>query len=317
MPMHLFGYLISLFYVAIYWGFSRYLFVWGRNKYRGVNMELKRLMVQYSILALAITIISGSLSPVFCRLINGPDVFGLMYLIKDVLVALFIAAVICSIYESAYFFSRYKRSEIEAAKLKHEMVRAQLKSLKSQVNPHFLFNSLNTLVSIIPDDPQVSVEFVRKLSKVYRYILEMADVELITLAEEMDFLKSYIFLQEIRFGSKFRVSIQVPEEAMSKKVVPLALQILVENAIKHNIVSTEKPLTISIEIDEADKLIIKNNLQLRDQVVESTGTGLSNISNRYQLVAGRQIERIVTTTAFIVVLPLVTQNEPTHARAYS
>lgn len=317
MPMHFFGFLVSLFYVFIYWNLSRQLFMWGRKKYLGIDSELRRMMVQYGILALVITAISGSLSPIACYIINGPGVFTLSFLVKDVVVAQFVSVVVCSIYESAYFFSKYKQSELKAEKLKHEIVKSQLKSLKSQVNPHFLFNSLNTLVSIIPDDPQVAVEFVRKLSKVYRYILEMSDTELITLAEEMDFLKSYIFLQEIRFGSKFKVTINVPPDTLNHSVVPLALQILVENAIKHNVVSTEKPLHITMEVDGRDKLIVRNNLQLREQVVESTGTGLSNISNRYQLVAGKQVERIVTTTAFIVVLPLVTQNEPVHARAYS
>jgi LytS/YehU family sensor histidine kinase len=223
--------------------------------------------------------------------------------------ALFNSLLVISVYEAIYFMKRYMHSVAETEQLKREMVQSQLETLKNQVNPHFLFNSLNTLVSIIPDDRDVAVEFVRKLSKVYRYILEIKDRELILLSEELEFLNAYIFLQKIRFGDNLVIKLEVPPHLMEHQVVPLSLQMLLENALKHNVVSTEKPLHIEIYIGKDDQtLVVRNNLQLKQQVIDSTGTGLKNIRNRYHFASGREVETIVTTSAFIVALPLIDKN---------
>lgn len=175
-----------------------------------------------------------------------------------------------------------------------------------------MFNSLNTLVSVIPENPDLAVDFVRKLSKVYRYILEIRDRELIPLREELDFLNAYIFLQKSRFGDSLIVNVHINEHLLDDRIVPLSLQMLMENALKHNIVSVEKPLTVSVESEKDEFLVIKNNLQLKKQVMDSTGTGLQNISNRYQFIANRRVETIVTASSFIVTLPLIKTKTPGH-----
>jgi LytS/YehU family sensor histidine kinase len=207
-------------------------------------------------------------------------------------------------YDSVYFFTQWRKTIIETEKLKKENILGQLQSLKNQVNPHFLFNSLNTLVSIIPEDPDLAVEFTKKLSKSYRYILEIKDKEVITVREELEFLKAFEFLLKIRFGDNIHFDVQVAEEYQEMEIVPLALQLLIENAIKHNVVSSEKPLNISIYV-ERDKLVVKNNLQKIKQVLPSTKTGLENIKNRYKFLANKTVDVIVTHTEFIVTLPLL------------
>lgn len=221
-------------------------------------------------------------------------------LISFVLIALFWA-----IYESIYMYHRWKDSLNEAERLKREFVQAQLDGLKSQVNPHFLFNSLNTLVYIIPEDPDKAVEFVQKLAKVYRYILEIQERRLIPLWEEMEFLESFMFLHKERFCDNLRISIEVPKTERNHLIVPLSLQLLFENAIKHNIISKEKPLGISLKIEEGKRLVVRNTLQRRSNPEPGTQTGLANIKNRYEYFSDQPVEVEETATEFIVSLPLI------------
>ena len=177
--------------------------------------------------------------------------------------------------------------------------------MKNQVNPHFLFNSLNALTSMIHDQPDKAVEFVQKLSKVYRYILEIKNKEMISLREEMECIYAYQFLLKMRFGDNVRFHIDIPEDHMGCHIVPLSIQILLENAIKHNVISTGKPLSISIQLAKNGNLIVSNNLQKKNVVNGSTKTGISNINSRYQLLTGKQVEVIVTQEQFSVSVPLI------------
>ena len=182
-----------------------------------------------------------------------------------------------------------RHSVEEKEMLKRESLKAQLNALKTQVNPHFLFNNLNTLISIIPENPKLAVDFVQQLSKVYRHILEVKDEQSILLKDELDVLKAYAFLLQTRFGNNLDVIINVPEEKLKKRIVPLSLQILMENAIKHNIVSSDKPLKIDVSAVNG-KLVVSNNLQRKNQVNESTGIGLDNIRNRYKLLGNEKLK---------------------------
>jgi LytS/YehU family sensor histidine kinase len=192
----------------------------------------------------------------------------------------------------------------ETENLKRENLAAQLNALRTQVNPHFLFNNLNTLSSIIPDDPKQAVDFVQQLSKVYRHILEVKDEKSISLKDELDLMNAYAFLLKTRFGDNLAVNINVSAEKMQKKIVPLSLQLLMENAIKHNIVSAEKPLHIDV-FAENGSLVISNNLQMKNQVNESTGIGLDNIRNRYKLLSDKPVRVTESATNFTVSIPLI------------
>ena len=190
-------------------------------------------------------------------------------------------------------------------KLQKENLQSQFDVLKQQVNPHFLFNSLNVLTSLIKLDPDLAEKFSEQLSKVYRYVLENKDNELVDLNTELIFLDAYIFLLNIRFVNKLIVNINIPESKRSEQIIPLAMQLLIENAIKHNIMSKSNPLHIDIFIDKDDFLNIVNNLQERPSQIISTGVGLKNIQNRYLLLNNTQPSFEKTETQFIAKVPLV------------
>jgi PAS domain S-box-containing protein len=190
-------------------------------------------------------------------------------------------------------------------KLQKENLQSQFDVLKQQVNPHFLFNSLNVLTSLIRLEPELAEKFTEHLSKVYRYVLENKDNELVKLTTELDFLDAYIFLLNIRFMGKIAVNITISEEKKNCLVIPLAMQLLIENAIKHNAMSKKSPLVIDIFIDENHFLNIINNLQEREAHMVSTGVGLKNIQNRYLLLNNSAPEFEKTETHFIARIPLI------------
>jgi PAS domain S-box-containing protein len=192
-------------------------------------------------------------------------------------------------------------------KLQKENLQSQFDVLKQQVNPHFLFNSLNVLTSLIRIEPELAEKFTEHLAKVYRYVLENKDNELVPLSTELDFLDAYIFLLNIRFMGKLSVRINIEEDRKDCLVIPLAVQLLIENAIKHNTMSKKSPLVIDIFIDEKNTLNIINNLQERETNMASTGVGLKNIQNRYLLLNNTAPEFEKTKTQFIARIPLVCQ----------
>lgn len=198
-----------------------------------------------------------------------------------------------------------ERLQQESQLLHQENLRIQYESLKTQVNPHFLFNSLNVLTSLIRIDPAMAEKFTEQMAKVYRYILEHREEDLVSLQSEVDFISSYVFLLEIRFMDKVKVSINIPDAKMGNRVPPLAVQLLIENAVKHNTFSKKQPLSIDIFIDGEDYLNVVNNLQKRDQNIRSTGVGLVNITERVRLLTGKPAFFGEDGTRFLARIPLL------------
>jgi LytS/YehU family sensor histidine kinase len=194
------------------------------------------------------------------------------------------------------------------AYLKKEKIESQYEALKSQINPHFLFNSFNTLITIIEEDPGLGVRYVEQLSDFYRSILQYREKELIPLAEEIQLVKSYFFLLKERFGDKLNLSIQL-DEGQHSYIVPLSLQMLVENAIKHNVVSSEKPLSIQIHTNEDQYLVVANNLQPKRTKEPSTGFGLNSIITRYALLTSNPVDVLEKEATFEVHIPLIKNNK--------
>ena len=190
-------------------------------------------------------------------------------------------------------------------KLQKENLQSQFEVLKQQVNPHFLFNSLNVLTSLIKVDPDLAELFTERLSKVYRYVLENKEKELVSLSTELEFLSAYQFLLEIRFMDKLFFDIKIEKSFLDYQILPIAIQLLIENAIKHNTFSKVQPLRIEIFVDELQRLNIVNNLNVRETKLVSTGVGLENINRRYTLVCDRRPEFIKTSDYFIARLPLL------------
>lgn len=199
------------------------------------------------------------------------------------------------------FLYSWREEAIRIQKMKTDQVSSQYRNLKSQVNPHFLFNSLNALSSLVYDDQDKAVEFIRKLSEVYRYVLDQSENEVVALEEELMFVRSYIFLQQIRFGQNLIYEENIPE-VLDKYVLPVSVQMLIENAIKHNIVDHEHQLYIKLDIDN-DYLTISNNLHPKK--VASTGIGLDNLKTRYAHLIDRDMRVIQSDNKFIVEMPLL------------
>ncbi len=193
---------------------------------------------------------------------------------------------------------------LENEVLKRENLNALHESLKQQVNPHFLFNSLNTLKSLTKRNPGQAVDFITELSSVYRYMLLHQDKKNVTLRDEIDFLKSYLYLLKIRFGDAITTEISLPDELLNYSMPANTLQLLIENAVKHNALSLQKPLSISI-LAENNYLAVKNNLRSKKEEPSSSHLGLSNISNRYLLLKGKDIIIKKTEEEFIVLLPIM------------
>jgi len=190
-------------------------------------------------------------------------------------------------------------------KVQKENLQSQFEVLKQQVNPHFLFNSLNVLTSLIKIDPDLAESFTERLSKVYRYVLENKEKDVVSLSTELEFLKAYLFLLEIRFMNKIVIEINIDKSYYDYQILPIAIQLLIENAIKHNTFSKVKPLKIEIFVDHQQRLNIINNLNIRETKLASTGVGLENISRRYALVSDQKPEFNSTSNQFIAKLPLL------------
>jgi sensor histidine kinase YesM len=202
---------------------------------------------------------------------------------------------------------RFSLAEIE--KFKKENLETQFEMLRMQVNPHFLFNSLNTLSSLVYQNQDMASNFVRELSSVYRYMLEKRKSELVTIDEEMLFTKSFIYLLALRFDKKLVFQVDVPKDIYKMEIVPLTLQILIENAVKHNVVSLKRPLTINIFAEDTAKIVVKNNLQLKEEETYSTGIGLSNIRTRLELLTDKKLEVMDDGSSFVVKVPILKRHE--------
>ncbi len=226
----------------------------------------------------------------------------------SLLIGVMFSGFLMSVEISVQFFKKWKMSLLEAEKYKQESIQAQLENLKNQINPHFLFNNLSVLSSLVYKDQDKAVEFINQFSKVYRYLLENRSKELVDLNEEMTFANSYCYLLKIRFDEALQIHFRVDEQARFKLIPPMALQILIENAIKHNEVSEDNPLQVEVESIE-NQLVIRNNLQLRKQLESSSKTGINNILNRYKHFTNDKVKIEATATHFIVKLPLLETKE--------
>jgi LytS/YehU family sensor histidine kinase len=201
------------------------------------------------------------------------------------------------------FLVQWKAAAVDAEASKRESIMAQYESLKSQINPHFLFNSLNALTNLVYEDQDKAAKFIKQLSEVYRYVLDTRNREVVSLEEELHFLNAYLFLQQIRFGDKLQIKDEL--KGVESSVAPLAFQMLIENAIKHNVISQEDPLIIRL-YSVQNYLVIENNLQKKSVLREdSVGIGLDNIRKRYGFLSNLPIEVSQTEKLFSVKLPIL------------
>lgn len=295
--------LVSFSFTFTLWEGNRAIVMYMRRLYPYNEQTARRLIVQL-FLAIGYTFaISLLIAYVFTQFdvpVCHSEEWHLMIL-SNLIPTIFII----SIYEGAYFFEQWKKNFQRSESLASENIRSQFEVLKSQVDPHFLFNSLNTLAALIEPKNTDAQTYLEQLSDVYRYVLLSKQKETVALREELDFVHSYIYLNKTRYRDNLLVQSHIPEEAMEQRVAPLSLQILVENALKHNIISKDKPLTLRILVDQHGYIVVENNIQKKNILEKSTKIGLQNIINRYALLTARQIEISNTSDLFSVRLPLI------------
>jgi two-component system LytT family sensor kinase len=230
-----------------------------------------------------------------------------LIIFSDEAILLILTVILISFFtlaEFGFFLNeRYRKSLAEVERFRKENAENQFEMLKLQLNPHFLFNSLNTLASLVYEDAEKASEFVRRLSDVYRYVLDNRNKELVMLREEMEFIHSFSFLLGLRFQGMIDFRFDISERSLELKIAPMTMQLLVENAVKHNVVSSRLPLQIDISTGE-DNLVITNNLQPKEEQA-GTGVGLKNIVSRYAFLTERKVEIIREEHLFTVIIPLI------------
>lgn len=203
-----------------------------------------------------------------------------------------------------FFIDRYKNVQLEAEKLKKQNAEARFEALRNQINPHFLFNSFNVLSSLVYKDADTSSKFIDQLSNVYRYLLYNQQNKLVKLSEEMAFIESYIYLLKIRFQENLAIQKDIADDLKDTYIAPATLQLLIENAIKHNVVSKANPLSITI-FSNGHYLVVENSIQLKEVKEESTNIGLNNIKSRYDYLCGKDTMVINSNGVFTVKIPII------------
>ncbi|MEI8111287.1 MAG: sensor histidine kinase [Chitinophagia bacterium] len=277
---------------------------WLSKKYSWTTFPKKRIIAQF-LSSLIYTLFSLYILMFIIHILKSGKYEVVNPKMRQVLIpATFLAIAVLALDISYQFFKAWKHSLIEIEKYKIETANAQLQNLKNQLNPHFLFNNLSVLSSLVYQNQDKAIEFINELSKVYRYVLDNKNTELTSLQEELDFLENYIYLLKIRFGNNISFDISIDVADKKKYLPPMCLQTIVENTIQHNEASQANPLNVSIFI-ENNRLVIQNPIQPRSDKAESSQTGLKNIQIRYQYFTDEKVQVVHTEHIFKVSLPLI------------
>ncbi len=287
------------------WKGMSYIVVFLERKLPWLQYPIKRLVSQ----VLSLTLFSGLIIflgfTIWIKLSEGLDLKFIFALVLPSLKVVYIFVFLSLLVGNAIlFFKNWKEATIQQEELKRAHLALQYQTLKDQVRPHFLFNSLSSLVTLINTDPEKATLFVHRLSDVYRYVLEQRENELVPVEEELKFLKDYVYLQQIRFGENLQVQYNLNLEP-KLMVIPLSMQMLVENAIKHNEISADRPLTIEVLATGQNHIIIKNNLQKKEVPEQSLGMGIENLKKRIEVFSKEPLQIFEESGAFIVRIPTI------------
>lgn len=294
---------ISLFFTICNWLFMRTVLIYLRIKFPAFRDNAKRIALVFIIMIISVILID-TLGNILLAYIYG-DSYNPASRARVLLPIVIISTMIQAIYEAIYHYIRLKKSVREEEQAKQMIVQAQLDALRNQAQPHFLFNTLNTLRDIIDQNSKEEAkEFVDKISDVYRFILESGNADLIAIRDELKFAKSYIHIQKERFGDNLKINWDIDESKQDALIIPMSLQILLENAIKHNVVSKSKPLVVDVKIEDSC-LVVENKIQAKSSQLPSTKVGLINIKKRYALISDKSPLIENDGNRFIVSLPLL------------
>ncbi len=271
-------------------------FDWYHKIYSRIIVQLILTTLIAAAVAMPLTLINHWITPYPM----GVEII----LLYNVLIFIVINLITMILLEAWYYFLESNKAKRFAEKLQNELSQIRFEVLKSQLNPHFIFNSLNVLSSLIEKDVKKSQQFIDEFAQIYRYVLETIEKPVVTVKEELNFIRSYIFLQQIRHGEALIFSVNIPASVLNQMLPPLSLQLVLENVIKHNSISEFQPLHIEVYTSK-DMLIVKNNIQQKVSSYKSTGLGQINLTKRYAMISDKKPKFRVETNDYIVKLPLI------------
>jgi sensor histidine kinase YesM len=261
----------------------------------------RRFVIQFTLQIITISLV---LLLLFKLNIPSDTVIDELTFRQALILGTIFSLLITAIFTAEFFFKNWTQAQTETLKLKELALQSQLETLVAQIDPHFLFNNFSTLTALIEEDPKAATKFLSSLSDVYRYILTNKQASSVSLEKELSVLREYFYLYKKRYANGLELSIDIPFEAMNRQIAPITLQILIENALKHNAFSLNKPLCIKITYQNG-LLTVSNTLNPKAVKETSTGIGLKNVIERHQLLFQKKIIAIKEDGVFTVTIPLV------------
>lgn len=298
---------ISFLFMVITWEFFR-----GMNSVLNQKLPFsegmgKRIVVQLILGAVYMLIVNRILFLFAGKYLE--DSLSVLFSMTTYATFTIMSFLINSVFFGKYFFDEWKKSLLKAERLEKEKTQVQFDNLKNQLNPHFLFNSLSSLHSLIYDDPGLASEYVTNLSKVYRYVLQHEEKTLVSLGEELDFIGHFIFLLETRFKEGIEITLEIHPEQLSKNIAPVSLQVLLENCIKHNVIDPDQVLRIRLET-VGEYLCVQNNKNPKILAGISNQMGLKQLTHLYSFLTDRPVRVEEDQTCFSVFIPLISEKTP-------
>ncbi|KAF0195120.1 MAG: putative signal transduction histidine kinase [Bacteroidetes bacterium] len=293
--------LVSLVCTALLWNGSMLIINYSVSKFSVFREPVKLLVIQVISLALFVVGVESGNIWAIEHFLGVPMNQGEK--VSFVATGLLITFMISAIYASVSFFLEWKSNMLKTQALEKANMEARYETLRNQVNPHFLFNSLNTLLMLVNDNP-VASRYVESVSEFMRYMLNSREKEVVLLRDEIKMAREFVYIQQSRFGEKLSVSFDVQENFFHYAVPPLALQMLIENALKHNVISRDNPLHVKVYVADDSWLVVENNIQPKIDKEPSTGVGLANIRDRYLFLSGKEVIVKQKDNKFVVMLPL-------------
>lgn len=294
----------TIFFIGVSFEACRWIVLRVRRKWPLPGDGNRRLVFSY-LFSVAIMLLLITLSTLYAHAFMNRQSNLATESFSNLMQCLLLGFLVVTPYEVLYSYTLLRQSEQEREALLRADLQARLDTLKTQVNPHFLFNCLNTLSSLIVSSPARAEQYVLEMGTVYRHLLHSGREMLVPLSSELEFVHSYILLLETRFGTGLQVKISGLEEVQEKLLPPSALQMLLENAVKHNVVSAEQPLRIDVSLIDENRILVVNNLQKKIQSIRSEKSGLANIMSRYRLLKAPDVLVTESEESFSVILPLL------------
>lgn len=276
--------------------FLKKRFSWSAN-------PVSRILIAF-LYTVAIAVFISSFVTLFAHAITAYTEALSNVLINNALIYSVVNLILMIVFEAWLYFDESRQARLYAENLQHELTQMRFEMLKSQINPHFMFNSLNVLSGLLEKDTAKAQQFIDEFSQIYRYVLESIEQPVATLEQELEFMRSYLFLQQIRYGDSLSYTLNISAELLKYVLPPLSLQLVLENAIKHNIINESKPLLLEI-FSEEQELVVKNSLQPKISAGRSTKLGLKNLSKRYGMICRLKPSFHVDNTHYTARLPLI------------